>query len=208
MFKRIAAALILAPTLMLAAEGDGAPASTEQSGPKFLSFEVGTAIQFGKGEWNRGNGYNFAINIPTKALTLGYYFEQLNATAESNDDGDADATHVDGKLSLHEIRAIKSIPGTKDMLGIGLGVGMGDLTTSLQGGGGNTNQQQATVGDLFIKFAPLSGGDSLKASLNVIAGYRFVRFSGISLDNNGGDFNDDTDNLDGLRLGLSVDFGF
>lgn len=54
----------------------------------------------------------------------------------------------------------------------------------------------------------MSGGDSVKAALNVVAGYRFMRFSGVHLDAGGADFTETTNNLDGMRLGLSVEFGF
>jgi hypothetical protein len=210
MFKRIVATLLLAPAIAFAADDAAKPATTApaETGPKIISFEAGVDMTFGKGVWERGNGYGFGINIPTKALTIGYYFAQINATAESNDDGNTTATRVEGKLAIHELRLIKSIPGTNDMLGVGLGVGMGDLRTNVQGAAASTGQQQATIGDVFVKFSPLAGGDTLKASLDVIAGYRFVRFSGYQLDGGAGDYATATDNMDGLHVGLAANFGF
>ncbi len=201
------ASLLLVPSLGFAAEGDQVAPATQDGAPKILSFEVGTAFQFTRKPFKNAQGYSFAVNIPTKSVVLGYYFEQLSAQAESNDDNNTVSTKVDTNSSIHELRAIKLIPGTKDTLGIGLGVGMGDITARISGGA-QTAVQQATVGDLFIKWSPLSGGDSVKAALNVVAGYRFMRFSGVDLDAGGADFTETTNNLDGMRLGLSVEFGF
>ena len=203
------ASLILVPSLSFAAEGDQvAPVAQQEGAPKILSFEIGTAFQFTRKPFKNAQGYNFAINIPTKSVVLGYYYEQVGAQAEANDNNDALSTKVDATATVHEIRAIKLIPGTKDTLGIGLGVGMGDFTAKISGGA-QTAQQQANVADLFIKWSPLSGGDSVKAALNVVAGYRFMRFSGVDLDGAAGaDFTENTNNLDGMRLGLSVEFGF
>lgn len=202
------AALVLVPAMGFAAEGDQvAPVVSQEGGPKILSFEVGTAFQFTRKPFKNGQGYNFAINIPTKSVILGYYYEQVGAQAESNENNDATSTKVDATATVHLIRAIKLIPNTKDTLGIGLGVGMGDFTSKISGAA-QTTQQQANVADLFIKWSPLSGGDSVKAALNVVAGYRFMRFSGVDLDGAGTDYTETTNNLDGLRLGLTVEFGF
>ena len=202
------ASLILVPSMSFAAEGDQvAPAVSQEGGPKILSFEIGTAYQFPRAPFRNAQGYNFAINVPTKGVTLGYFFEQVNAQAESNDANAATATKVDATASVHEIRAIKMIPGTKDTLGIGLGVGMGEFSSKITGLA-TSNQQSASVADLFIKWSPLSGGDSVKAALNVVAGYRFMRFNAVDLDGAGTAFQDTTNNLDGMRLGLSVEFGF
>lgn len=202
------ASFILVPAMGFAAEGDQvAPVAQQDGAPKILSFEIGTAFQFTRKPFKTAQCQNFAINIPTKSIILGYFYEHIGAQAESNDNNDAVSTKVDATATVHQIRAIKLVPGTKDTLGVGLGIGMGDFTSKISGGA-QTTQQQASVADLFIKWSPLSGGDSVKAALNVIAGYRFMRFSGADLDAAGTDFTETTNNLDGMRLGLSVEFGF
>lgn len=201
------ASLILVPAMGFAAEGDQVANNPQNGGPQILSFEVGTAFQFTRAPFRNAQGYNFAVNIPTKSITLGYFYEQVGASAESNDANAATATKVDATATVHELRAIKLLPGTKDTLGVGLGIGMGEFTSKITGAA-TSNQQQAQVADLFIKWSPLSGGDSVKAALNVVAGYRFYRFNSIDLDGAGTAFSDTTNNLDGLRLGLSVEFGF
>lgn len=95
------AALVFVPAMGFAAEGDQvAPVVSQEGGPKILSFEVGTAFQFTRKPFKNGQGYNFAINIPTKSVILGYYYEQVGAQAESNDNNDATSTKADATLPI------------------------------------------------------------------------------------------------------------
>ncbi len=200
---RSLAALLLAPALVVAAEGDAAPA---QSGPKYLGFEVGAAFQTARSPVDNGQSVFFAVNVPTKAVTIGYYFERMDATASSDDDNNGTATKVDVKADIHEVRVVKNL-GSSNLFGIGLGVGMGNVDTRIEGGAA-TGSKPAQVADVFVKFTPLAGGDELKGELNVVLGYRFMRFNGIDLDGGAGDYTDRTNNLDGFRFGLSVGMGF
>jgi hypothetical protein len=68
----------------------------------------------------------------------------------------------------------------------------------------------APVADIFARITPLSGGDKVKAAVNVTLGYRFLLIdSTVPSDIAGGnDFTDAIDNLNGFRIGLSVGISF
>ena len=199
MLRRLLPVLAL-PALVCAAEGMP-PAERFD----LLSFEVGIDMANTK-DWGNANGQFFALNVPTKGVTLGYFYESTKGLAESNDNGGT-ATKVDAALTFHEIRVLKTIPATSNTLDLGVGVGAGEFKTTNQGGA-QTSANAATVGDVFLKFTPISGGEKVKGALNLTAGYRFVRFSAVDADGAATDFSDTVDNMDALHFGLSAEFGF
>lgn len=194
-------ALICVPAMSFAADGD------QMGAPGTVSFEIGAAYQFTHAPFRDGHGFNVALNVPMKSLTLGYFFEKFDAQAEANDTNSATATKVDATVFVHELRAIKRLPGI-NTLGIGLGVGMGEFNSRVTDTNTENQYRLAQVADLFIKWSPLTGGDRFSAALNVIAGYRFMHFGGVDLDGSGTAFKQSTNDLDGFRLGFSAEFGF
>ena len=179
-----------------------------------LGFEVGTSYFLpAQAPANKGMGNFFGVDLNLGSVTVGYYFENLNIKLKANDDsatvGKEQAGQVDVAANLNELRFIKPI--IKEVA-IGLGVGMADVkakATVAQGLGVNVASFDtlAPVADIFARITPISGGDKVKAAVNIILGYRFIAIKSV-VPAGTTDFADAIDNLNGFRVGLSVGIAF
>ena len=181
-----------------------------------LGFEVGTSYFLpSQKPGNKGMGNFFGIDLNLGSVIVGYYFESLNIKLKADDSNDAKASQIDCAANLNELRFIKPI--IKEVA-IGLGVGMADVkakATVDNGGapaaGAAAFDTLAPVADIFARITPISGGDKVKAAVNVILGYRFIAINSTQPTGTAtvkADFADAIDNLNGFRVGLSVGIAF
>jgi len=190
--------LLLAPIGAFAADDAGVG----------LGFEVGTSYYIpAQKPNNKGMGNFFAVNLNLSSIEVGYYFEALNLKMKADDDNNVGtADRIDADININAIRVIKPI--IKEV-GIGLAVGYADITGRVQGAPAVTFSQLAPVADIFARITPISGGDKVKASVNVLLGYRFIVIDTMDPDNAaGGSFQDPVDNFNGFRIGLSAGIAF
>ena len=179
-----------------------------------LGFEVGTSYFLpSQKPANKGMGNFFGVDLNLGSVTVGYYFENLNIKLKSNDNALVDAGQIDVAANINELRFIKPI--IKEVA-IGLGVGMADVkakNTVADAAITKTTafDSLAPVADIFARITPISGGDKVKAAVNVTLGYRFIAInSTVPANATAGttDFADSIDNLNGFRVGLSVGIAF
>lgn len=198
------------PSLLLLAP-IGAYAADEQHSDVGLGFEVGTSYFLpSQKPLNKGLGNFFAVDLNLGSVTVGYYFENLNIKMKDNSDNGATGSVIDVDASINEIRFIKPI--IKEVA-VGLGVGMADVkgvVTVDNGASDSTNSFStlAPVADIFARVTPLSGGDKVKAAVNVTLGYRFIAIDAVVPAGAATDFTDSVDNMNGFRLALSVGLSF
>ena len=178
-----------------------------------LGFEVGTSYFLpSQAPGNKGMGNFFGIDLNVGALTVGYYFENLNIKLKDNNDNGPLASQIDVAANINEIRLIKPI--IKEVA-IGLGIGTADVKGKVTVNGtslavGPAFDTLAPVADIFARITPISGGDKVKAAVNVTLGYRFIAINSTVVNGAGAatDFADAIDNLNGFRVGLSVGIAF
>jgi hypothetical protein len=198
----------LIPSLLLLAPVGAFAADDAGMG---LGLEVGTSYFLpAQTPGNKGMGNFFGVDLNLGSISVGYYFESLGIKLKANDDGNATASQIDVKASINELRLTKPI--IKEVA-IGLGVGMADVKarTTVTNGGATNNASfdtLAPMADIFAKVTPISGGEKVKAAVNVTLGYRFIAINSTVPAAGGGDFLDPIDNLNGFRVALSVGLSF
>jgi hypothetical protein len=196
----VPALLLLAPVGFAADEGVG------------LGFEVGTSYFLpAQKPGNKGMGNFFGVDLNLGSVTVGYYFESLNIKLKSEDTGNVtQASQIDVTANINEVRLVKPI--IKEVA-VGLGIGMATVKGRLSVDNGaaaavNSFDTIAPVADVFARVTPISGGEKVKASVNVTLGYRFIAISSTQALGATDDFVDSIDNLNGFRVALSVILAF
>lgn len=200
----------LIPSLLLLAP-IGAFAADEANSGVGLGFEIGTSYFLpSQTPANKGLGNFFAVDLNVGSVTVGYYFESLKLKFKADDNVDGQAGRIDADVNINEVRLIKPI--IKEVA-IGLGVGMADVkaVSAIEDGADDAATPSfdslAPTAEIFARITPLSGGDKVKAAVNVTLGYRFIAIDS-TVPAGTADFTDTIDNLNGFRIGLSVGIAF
>jgi hypothetical protein len=174
-----------------------------------IGFEIGLRRYFPiRKPMEEGQAQSMAFDFQVSSkLRIGYRFElaTLRSTADDNLTGLAD--EVDYETQIHEIRVQRAV--YDDAIHVGIAVGMAKMraTLAINGDGGPEGtmfNRLAPTGDVFAVITPVSGGKRVRASFNVIMGYRILMITGADPDQAGTDYQDLVHDMSGFHLGMSV----
>jgi hypothetical protein len=192
-------------------------ADEAQSQPNGVGFELGTMMYLPSSRpAEKGHGFFLAIEADVAPVVVGYCYERLDVylTADDSNAGQSVDVHVDAQI--HQMRVIKPV---FDVIAVGLGFGIADLRGVIEA---NPNAAQvgtmftdlAPVMDIFVRVGLLQGGRRMHSAVNLLFGYRFIVVKDVDPDGPPGagligqSYQNDLNNLNGIRLGLSVNVTF
>lgn len=172
-----------------------------------IGFELGTLYyKCDENTAKNGSASFLAVTLPVDSMTtIGFYREGLGLDLKDDKAAPALGTTVNIVASVEAFQATREI--AKGFYA-GLHIGMADMTAYCVG----VVQWSDTVpmGDVFIKWNILTGGDKIKTDLNATIGYRRLMITPVVPDAVAatGDFVKPVDDLGGTWLTVSFGINF
>lgn len=170
-----------------------------------IGFEIGTMYyDSNENTAKSGSGSFLAISLPIDAkTTIGFYREGLKMQLRDDKLAAALPTTISLEMSTEAMEITRNIAQGFDA---GIHIGMLDLTA--YNGGALAWTDTVPMGDIFIKWDILSGGDKIKTDLTATLGYRSLFITPVDPDVAAGDFVKPVDDLGGVWFAISLALKF
>ena len=171
-----------------------------------IGFELGTLYyNCNENTAKNGSGSFLAITLPVDNMTtIGFYKESLGFALKDDKAVAALGTTVNIDASVEALQVTREIAK-----GFYAGLHIGEVDLSAYIAGAFSWTDTVPMGDVYIKWNIISGGDKVKTDLNATLGYRALYITPVDPDGAGGlDFVKPVDDLGGMWVTVSFGIKF